>query len=113
MAIHAKYRWLLAGGSLALFVGLGATMRAEATRDARAAWRNYQKVQVGTQLTEVLTTLGAPSGTLGSDRSPGLFWQVEGQRRIVIWVNMEGCSVGGMEWLDGSPWQRLERRLFW
>jgi hypothetical protein len=116
MVTRAKYGWLLAGGALALFVGLagfGVYGRAEATREARAAWRNYQKVEVGMVLTEVLTILGAPSGTLGSETSPGLYWQVDGQRQIVIWINARGCSVAAKEWMDGGALQRLERRLLW
>ena len=116
MAIRAKYRWLLGSGVLAALLGLGvlaAHGRSEATRQARAAWHKYQKIQAGMRLTEVLTTLGDPSGTLGEDSSSALYWDVGGHRRIVVRVDMRTCSVGHKEWLDGDPWQRLERRLFW
>jgi hypothetical protein len=116
MVIRAQYRWLLGGGLLAALIALGGVAahgRSEATREARAVWQKYQQIQVGMMLTEVLTTLGNPTGTLDDATAPALYWDVDGHRRIVIGVDMRTCAVGHKEWLDGDSWQRLERRLFW
>jgi hypothetical protein len=109
--------WLLAYAAMAL-VGFGLYWRIESTREARAAWHAYQRIQFGMREPDVRAILGEPSEVQqipvrfrAKDRL--LIWHRDSGGKIVIFFDAPSGGVGAQGWTDESEWQSLERRLFW